>query len=236
MPVRVARRADRRRLDRPRHRRRRHAVRGRVTTAAYHPATRRWHLISPTLPPRHPPGTSPWSAHRDRLILWSFWDRVRNVQAQASDRRRGRRLALGRRAWRQRHRALAAGTRLSPLRSSPAAQSCSRPAASGVAGDAARRRWLRAPATSPTPATLAVQRSPPGPLGRGRTSVHLDRPRHHRRQISFPEVTGPAHPARLRSRHGAYDPPPRAGTALPSRLATPHWPPRRSGQAASSCC
>jgi hypothetical protein len=72
------------------------AVRGRVQTAAYDPATRRWRLISPVLPPNHPARYVTMLATPARLLLWSMWDRVRTFKHGFGDRAGVDVLAAGR--------------------------------------------------------------------------------------------------------------------------------------------
>ena len=74
--------------------------RGRIEAAAYNPATRHWSMISPTLPARHPARYIAMVATASRLILWSFWDRVKVYKHSASDRAGIDVLALSGGTWR----------------------------------------------------------------------------------------------------------------------------------------
>jgi len=48
----------------------------RLGVGAYNPATRRWQVITPTLPKGHPTQWAELVAADGRIILWSLWDRV----------------------------------------------------------------------------------------------------------------------------------------------------------------
>jgi len=48
---------------------------GRLRVASYDPVTGHWQIITPALPPRHPPRFVAMVATSDRTILWSLWAR-----------------------------------------------------------------------------------------------------------------------------------------------------------------
>lgn len=54
----------------------------RIVVAAYDPATRRWAMITPSLPSDHPPLTASLVATSDRVLLWSMWSRSKKVSAK----------------------------------------------------------------------------------------------------------------------------------------------------------
>ena len=58
---------------------------GRLAVAAYTPATRRWRLITPAGPRRHPPRYLALADTGRRLLLWSLWDRVAKTKDGFSD-------------------------------------------------------------------------------------------------------------------------------------------------------
>jgi hypothetical protein len=58
---------------------------GRLAMAAYAPATKRWTVITPALPPHHPPRYLVLSYAGGRLLLWSQWDRVATTKGGFSD-------------------------------------------------------------------------------------------------------------------------------------------------------
>jgi hypothetical protein len=58
---------------------------GRLAMAEYAPATRRWQVITPTVPPRHPPRYLNLAYAGGRLLLWSQWDRVAKTKDGLSD-------------------------------------------------------------------------------------------------------------------------------------------------------
>jgi hypothetical protein len=51
----------------------------RLRVAAYDPATRRWLMITPGLPARHPPVGLAMVATQNRVLLWSLWSRTKKV-------------------------------------------------------------------------------------------------------------------------------------------------------------
>ncbi len=62
------------------------AATGRLGVADYDPAARRWRVITPSLPARHPARAVDMVVTSRRLILWSFWDRVTTFRNGFSDR------------------------------------------------------------------------------------------------------------------------------------------------------
>lgn len=68
---------------------------GRIGVAAYDPAAGHWQVITPILPTGHPPRFAAMVATSSRLILWSFWDRVKTYPGGFSDRAGVDVLALG---------------------------------------------------------------------------------------------------------------------------------------------
>jgi hypothetical protein len=53
--------------------------RGHIAAAAYNPATHRWKLVSPTLPPGHPAAEMAIVASNHRVIVWSLWSRTKRT-------------------------------------------------------------------------------------------------------------------------------------------------------------
>jgi hypothetical protein len=53
-----------------------------IQVAAYFPSTRRWQVITPTLPAGHLPSDAIAAATTDRLLLWSLWQNPQLVHGQ----------------------------------------------------------------------------------------------------------------------------------------------------------
>jgi hypothetical protein len=203
------------------------AVRGRVQTAAYDPATRRWRLISPVLPPNHPARYVTMLATSARLLLWSLWDRVRTYKHGFSDRAGVDVLAAGRDgAWRlvtgrwpQNETVAAPVYTGSEILLPPATpwcgRRCSPPSGTG-------------PGYFVNPATLTRTAIPPGPLAEaepafiwtGRTIIAVD---------LYAQITGPGSRRIREGDMALYDPRTGHWHALPSPpghpplAATPLW-------------